>query len=88
MPQRFDAGCAVMWKGADAYEYGVVLENVRGMMEVVPVRKNRPDTRCFDEGGSVYDRDRDKVRLRHCPPPFTLLCMMSHGNGCMFCARA
>lgn len=82
MPQRFDVGCAVMWSGDDAYEYGVVLENNNGVMDIVPVRGNDEDTRCFDEGGSIYERDRDKVRLRHCPPPFSLLCGMSYADSC------
>ena len=27
--------------------------------------------RCYDEIGANYERDRNNVQLKHCPPPFT-----------------
>ena len=27
--------------------------------------------RCYDEVGANYERDRNNVQLKHCPPPFT-----------------
>lgn len=76
----FKEGQGVSWSVDDRSLYGIVVK-AHDVLDVVPVFKAGNGTRCYDEGGSNYDTDRHKIRLRDCPPPFTLLCAFSE-YGC------
>lgn len=82
MLTKFDVGVGVAWSVDDVLYRGVVIHSDENMFEVVPVQSLDDHVRCYDEGGAVYERDRDNVRLADCPPPFTLLCVSSDRNGC------
>lgn len=81
MQTRFDIGTGVMFDMPDRVGHGVVMSDDGSSIEIVPVLKLEGDIRCHDEGGAVYDRHRDNVKLKDCPPPFMFLCAFSE-RGC------
>lgn len=82
MPIKFDTGIGIEWSVDDTLYRGVVMGSGDYGVEIVPVQGLGDHIRCYDEGGAVYERDRDNVRLVDCPPPFTFLCIASDRNGC------
>ena len=82
MPMKFETGTGVMWRSSRDVVYGVVMAQTDGVLDVVPVHGLSSDMKCYDEGGAVKARHRDNVRLRDCPPPFTLLCAFAERSGC------
>lgn len=76
MPTSFRQGMGVAWEDSSPEEdedvaYGVVL-NVfpDDSLEVARVHRLHRGMRCYDEGGSTYEEDRDKVRLESIYAPF------------------
>lgn len=84
-PANFECGSGISWADPQiesARLYGVVIDNKNDEISIVEVRQARAGTKCYDEGGADPVRDKDNVRLRSCPPPFTDLCLLSGGHGC------
>lgn len=83
MPTRFEERMGVMWDDGSGYRHGVVIRSDDTGVTVVPVFDLDNNMRCFDEGRSIRERDEHNVRLKSCPPPFTLLCAFAErDNGC------
>lgn len=51
--------------------YGVIVEVDEKSVGIVDVDYKDNFVRCYDEVGANYERDRNNVQLKHCPPPFT-----------------
>lgn len=49
--------------------YGVIVDEKS--VGIVDVDYKDDWVRCYDEVGANYERDRNNVQLKHCPPPFT-----------------
>lgn len=81
MPTRFEAGTGIMFDMPDRVGYGVIMSDSGSSIEIVPVQKLDSGVRCHDEGGAVYSRHKDNVKLKDCPPPFTFMCAFSE-RGC------
>lgn len=53
------------------YDYGVIVDVDEKSVGIVDVDYKDNFVRCYDEVGANYERDRNNVQLKHCPPPFT-----------------
>lgn len=88
MPMNFKPGMAVAWESdqedaEDAVSYGLILGTVEGYgLVVAPVYRLDKGMRCYDEKGSTFANDRDKIRLTECPRPFTKLCSKASRGQC------
>lgn len=51
--------------------YGVIVDVDEKSVGIVDVDYKDNFVRCYDEVGANYERDRNNVQLKHCPPPFT-----------------
>lgn len=51
--------------------YGVIVDVDEKSVGIVDVDYKDDLVRCYDEVGANYERDRNNVQLKHCPPPFT-----------------
>ena len=51
--------------------YGVIVNVDEKSVGIVDVDYKDNFVRCYDEVGANYERDRNNVQLKHCPPPFT-----------------
>lgn len=51
--------------------YGVIVDVDEKSIGIVDVDYKDDLVRCYDEVGANYERDRNNVQLKHCPPPFT-----------------
>lgn len=51
--------------------YGVIVNVDEKSVGIVDVDYKDDLVRCYDEVGANYERDRNNVQLKHCPPPFT-----------------
>lgn len=51
--------------------YGVIVDVDENSVGIVDVDYKDNFVRCYDEVGANYERDRNNVQLKHCPPPFT-----------------
>lgn len=51
--------------------YGVIVDVDEKSVGIVDVDYKDDWVRCYDEVGANYERDRNNVQLKHCPPPFT-----------------
>ena len=51
--------------------YGVIVNVDEKSVGIVDVDYKDDLVRCYDEIGANYERDRNNVQLKHCPPPFT-----------------
>lgn len=70
---RFEHGQGVVWKHPVSRfsQYGIVMRCDDEFVYVAPVHVLMPNVKCYDDGGAKFDRDRDNVHLKGCPPPFT-----------------
>lgn len=50
--------------------YGVIVDVDEKSVGIVDVDYKDDLVRCYDEIGANYERDRNNVQLKHCPPPF------------------
>lgn len=48
-------------------------------VELVHVNYKNQYVRCYDEPGADYQKHRNNVQLKNCPPPFTSLSRGFHG---------
>lgn len=72
--QNFRKGQAIKYDVNDIYEaygYGVVISIVEDIVYYVDVNPITEITKCYDDIGAEYDKHKDNVRLKHCPPPFS-----------------
>lgn len=53
--------------------YGVVINVSDSCIEFVEVNSINKFVKCYDDVGAVYPDDKDNVRLKDCPPPFSKL---------------
>ena len=51
--------------------YGVIVDVDEKSIGIVDVDYKDDLVCCYDEVGANYERDRNNVQLKHCPPPFT-----------------
>lgn len=51
--------------------YGVIVDVDEKSVGIVDVDYKDDLVRCYDEVGANYERDRNNIQLKHCPPPFT-----------------
>lgn len=51
--------------------YGVIVNVDEKSVGIVDVDYKDDLVRCYNEVGANYERDRNNVQLKHCPPPFT-----------------
>lgn len=82
MPTQFEERMAVRWDSYDRSLYGVVTRCRDESIDVTPVFSVASDTVCYDESGSIRGRDEHNVKLRSCPPPFSMLCIMGGTGQC------
>lgn len=70
--REFEAGHGISWfdSNTSAKTYGIVMSNDGTEMSVVRVRALRPYMKCYNDLGADRVRDKDRVALRDCPPPF------------------
>lgn len=71
----FQVGQAISYKyGSPSYrQQGVIIGVDDNAIDVVSVNRKNGIIKCYDEPGADYHRDRNHVRLRNCPPPFSSL---------------
>lgn len=71
----FQVGQAISYKyGSPSYrQQGVIIGVDDNAIDVVSVNRKNGIIKCYDEPGADYYRDRNHVRLRNCPPPFSSL---------------
>lgn len=71
----FQVGQAISYKyGSPSYrQQGVIIGVDDNTIDVVSVNRKNGIVKCYDEPGADYYRDRNHVRLRNCPPPFSSL---------------
>lgn len=71
----FQVGQAISYKyGSPSYrQQGVIIGVDDNTIDVVSVNRKNGIIKCYDEPGADYYRDRNHVRLRNCPPPFSSL---------------
>lgn len=83
MLPKYEPRTAISWKRADKTTfYGVVVSNVNGVVGIVPVLPSDPGIKYYDEGGSKYEKHRDNVKMRGCPPPLLDACSESYKHEC------
>lgn len=82
MRTRFEKNMGVVWGYGHFRLHGVITDVSSDAVTVMPVLSLDCDVKCYDEPGAVYDTDRDNVRLKDCPPPFSRLCAFSERGGC------
>lgn len=88
MHPRFKDGSSVAWLANDTIRYGVVVRGTAVSVDIVPVYRLDSGIKCYDEGGANSVRDKNNVRLRDCPPPFSELCAQVDKNACYALAAA
>ena len=71
----FQVGQAISYKyGSPSYrQQGVIIGVDDNTIDIVSVNRKNGIIKCYDEPGADYYRDRNHVRLRNCPPPFSSL---------------
>lgn len=71
----FQVGQAISYKyGSPSYrQQGVIIGVDDNTIDIVGVNRKNGIIKCYDEPGADYYRDRNHVRLRNCPPPFSSL---------------
>ena len=71
----FQVGQAISYKyGSPSYrQQGVIIGVDDNTIDIVSVNRKYGIIKCYDEPGADYHRDRNHVRLRNCPPPFSSL---------------
>ena len=71
----FQVGQAIIYKyGSPSYrQQGVIIGVDDNAIDIVSVNRKNGIIKCYDEPGADYYRDRNHVRLRNCPPPFSSL---------------
>lgn len=71
----FQVGQAIYYDGGNPrYSYyGVVVDVTESAVELVHVNYKNQYVRCYDEPGADYQKHRNNVQLKNCPPPFTSL---------------
>lgn len=71
----FQVGQAISYKyESPSYrQQGVIIGVNDNTIDVVSVNRKNGIIKCYDEPGVDYYRDRNHVRLRNCPPPFSNL---------------
>ena len=71
----FQVGQSISYKyGSPSYrQQGVIIGVDDNAIDVVSVNRKNGIIKCYDEPGADYYRDRNHVRLRNCPPPFSSL---------------
>lgn len=77
----FQVGQAIYYDGGNPrYSYyGVVVDVNESEVELVHVNYKNQYVRCYDEPGADYQKHRNNVQLKNCPPPFTSLSRGFHG---------
>lgn len=77
----FQVGHAIYYDGGNPrYSYyGVVVDVNESEVELVHVNYKNQYVRCYDEPGADYQKHRNNVQLKNCPPPFTSLSRGFHG---------
>ena len=77
----FQVGQAISYKyGSPSYrQQGVIIGVDDNAIDVVSVNRKNGIIKCYDEPGADYYRDRNHVRLRNCPPPFSSLTLNRPG---------
>ncbi len=66
-------GQAIRYETDRSIGYGVIIRVFENSIEFVDVNYIGRYTKCYDDVGAVYPDDKDNVRLKHCPPPFSKL---------------
>ena len=71
----FQVGQTISYKyGSPSYrQQGVIIGVDDNTIDIVSVNRKNGIIKCYDEPGADYYRDRNHVRLRNCPPPFSSL---------------
>ena len=77
----FQVGQAIYYDGGNPrYSYyGVVVDVNESEVELVHVNYKNQYVRCYDEPGADYQKHRNNVQLKNCPPPFNSLSRGFHG---------
>lgn len=78
-----EEGQGIFWTDHSGIDvYAVVVEKREASVRVATVRPMLAWTKCYDDGGAEYGHDKDNVRLRDCPPPFSVPCRQSATGRC------
>lgn len=76
-------GQGIHWTNRGGLDmYAVVAVKTDRGIGTVPVYPVDRYTKCYDDGGAVRKQDKDNVRLRDCPPPFSETCGQSFAGMC------
>lgn len=78
-----ESAAAVAWYDSlGEYQYAVVLDIRNGVAEIAPVFACDDGVKCYDDPDADRINDKDNVRLKDCPPPFSLLCLSADNGSC------
>lgn len=80
---NLEEGQGIRWTSRAGFGlHGIVVRKTEESVGVVCVQPAMAWTKCYDDPGATWENDRNRVRLKDCPPPFTSVCQGSIYGKC------